>query len=107
MPKMTVKKKPSKAPKGLHPFRVKFGTRNEFGEMRSYPTSSKAKQAIVKELDAWKPWCIRYNSAGLDAILAAKAESDNIIFHRAPSRIECCFDTHFDMWLVAEYWMAE
>jgi hypothetical protein len=104
---MKLKKATTKAPKGVHPYKVRFGTRNEFEEPRSYPTSSKAKQAIVKELKAWQPWCIRFNNAGLAAITDALAKTDEIVFHQARDRISCCFDEHTETWLVAEYWIEE
>jgi hypothetical protein len=99
-----LKKATVKAPKGIHPYKVRFGSRQQLGETRSYPTGPKAKQAIIKELDRWKPWCLRYNTAGLAAIADAAGECDAMIFHSSPARIECCFDEHTDMWLVAEYW---
>lgn len=99
-----LKKKVVKAPPGDHPYKVRFGTRNELGEARSYPTAPKAKQAIVKELNDLKPWCERYNQAGLIAIGEALLATDEMVFHVAPARLECCFDEHTQMYLVAEYW---
>jgi hypothetical protein len=102
-----LKKVTSKKPKGVHPYKVRFGTRNEFTEVRTYPTAPKAKQAVVKELKAWQPWCIRYNQDGLIAIEDALILTDAMVFHTTRDRIECCFDEHTNMWLVAEYWLDE
>ncbi len=103
----TLKKVTSKAVKGIHPFKVQFGTRHELGEVRTYPTGPKAKQAIVKELNGLKPWLLRHNNEGLEAVNDALAETDNLTFHKAHGRLECQFDKHYDMWLVAEFWTTE
>lgn len=101
-----LKKVTAKKPTADHPYKVRFGTRNEFGDVHSYPTAPKAKQAIVKELNSWKPWLERHNRAGLEAVADALAETDRMVFHTTHrDRIECCFDSYYDMWLVAEYWL--
>lgn len=103
-----LKKVSAKKPKGIHPYHVRFGTRNEFGDVRTYPTASKAKQAIVKELHALQPWCLRYNSEGLIAIDDALAATDSMVFHATTKgRIECNFDAHTDMWFCAEFWLGD
>jgi hypothetical protein len=102
-----LRKVTAKAPKGVHAYKVRFGTRNEFGEIRSYPTAPKAKQAIVKELKSWKPWLERHNNAGMPAVEDALTATDSMVFHKTRDRIECQFDERYDMWLCAEYWLEE
>lgn len=99
-----VKAVSTKAPKGLHDYKVQFGTRRDRSDVRTYPTAPKAKQAIVKELESWKPWCERFNKAGLLTIGEALENTDALIFHRAIGRFECCLDEHTQMFLVVDYW---
>jgi hypothetical protein len=90
-------------PQVKHPYRVRFGTPNELGDTRYYASMPKAKAAITKELEGWKPWCKSFNMDGLDAIAAAVTEVDEMVFHETPGRIVCCFDEHSGLTFVAEY----
>lgn len=99
-PRKVTAKKPPK----IHPYKVRFGTRNEFGPTRTFPSNTAARNAVVEELNDLKPWLLRHNSKGLEAVEAALNATSGMMFRQTPSRIECCFDEHYGMWLVAEYW---
>lgn len=87
-----------------HPYLVCFGGRNQFGPEHSFPTEALARNAIIGELNSWKPWCERYNNAGIKAIDEAIKELGSTTFHLNPARIECCFDEYSGMWLVCQFW---
>lgn len=99
-------KKPVKkvAKKVDHPIWLRFGSGDEFGEPRGYPTEPKAKQAIQKEVDDLVIWCRRHNTGGLKALADFGTAADQIVFHRDRQRLECLFDEHYGMRLVVEYW---
>lgn len=99
-------KKASKAkPKKTgYDYQVRFGTRNELGAPRGFDNESNARNAIIAELKAWLPFCERYNSAGKTDIDEAVKGVGMISFHHEPDRIECIFDEHTGMHLVAEFW---
>lgn len=88
-------------PKG---FVIRMGTRNEFGPVRSYTSSSNAKRAVVDELRSFIPWCQRHNSAGIEEISTTISTLDSAIFTTEHQRVECCFDERYQMWFVAEFW---
>lgn len=85
------------------PIKVRFGTRNELGPTHRFPTEAKAKAEMVSQLKVWQVWCERHNLAGLDAISEAYTAIDTLTFHRTPERLECLFDTRYDVALVIEY----
>lgn len=89
------------------PIRVRFGTRNEMGPEHRFPTEAKAKAKMTLELKAWTAWCQRYNNEGLKVIADALTQVDTVAFHRQPERIECAFDTRYEMRLVIEYWRED
>lgn len=102
--KMTLKKQKKVTTPLVHPYKVRFGTRNTLGPEHQFATEAATKEAIMKAFHDWDAWCRRYNTDGLDAIKAAATEASVITFHRERSRIECIFDEHTGMHVCAEYW---
>lgn len=90
--------------KQVHPYHVRFGGRDRLGPERTFPNEADARNAIIKEFNSWRPWCVRYNTAGTSALDKAIKDLSNTMFHHDPARLECCFDEHTDTWLVAEFW---
>lgn len=103
MPSKVVKKVASKKPKVEHAYRVRFGTRNELGPEQTFATEALAKKAIIHVLDSWKGWLERYNRVGLVTLDDSKAEASGITFLSTPKRLECAFDEHTGMHVIAEY----
>lgn len=89
------------------PIKVRFGTRNELGAEHRFPTEAKAKAKMTGELKVWIAWCQRHNQEGLKAIAETLTFVDEATFHRGHSRLECEFDTRYQMRLVIEYWRED
>lgn len=89
------------------PIKVRFGTLHELGPEHRFPTEAKAKAKMTAELKVWMIWCQRHNHAGLEAISETLTFVDVLTFHREPARLECEFDTRYQMRLVIEYWREE
>ena len=89
------------------PIKVRFGTPNELGEEHRFPTEAKAKAKMTVELKDLIAWCQRHNKAGLDEISRTLTAVDALTFHRTHERLECEFDTQYQMKLVIEYWRED
>lgn len=101
---MTLKKQAKVTTPPVHPYKVRFGTRNELGDEHQFATESAARNGIITAFKAWEPWCERYNRNGLETIKDACDRVGSTMFHREHSRIECIFDAHSGMHVAAEYW---
>lgn len=104
-------KRLKKAPKAVKkkgdiptPIKVRFGTRNELGPEHRFPTEAKAKAKMTVELKDLIAWCQRHNQKGLEAISETLTFVDQLTFHQHRERVECEFDTRYQMTLVIEYW---
>jgi hypothetical protein len=104
MATMKIKKAKKVTTPPTHDYKVRFGTRNQLGPEHQFATEPAARQGIINEFNSWKPWCLRYNNAGVDAIKAACDLVGSVTFHRDPSRLECIFDEHTGMHVCAEFW---
>lgn len=102
--KMTLKKQKKVTTPPVHPYKVRFGTRNELGIERQFATEAAARTAIINEFNSWKPWCERYARDGIETIKDACDRVGSTMFHRDHARIECIFDAHSGMHVCAEYW---
>lgn len=110
-PNMRLKKQraPKQAPKRPLIYMLAKGTPNEMGEPKGYPEEKHAKGWANKFFEEWRPWCVRYNGVGEEAIDAAILEVDGIpvfLVHER-RRVVCVLDEHTGMTLVAEFWKIE
>lgn len=104
--KMTLKKQAKPRKVLVHPYRVRFGTRNQLGPERQFATETAARTAIITELNSFRGWCERHNHEGLDALDEAKNKVGSITFNSRPNRLECVFDELYGLHIVAEYWSS-
>ena len=102
--KMTLKKQVIPKKVLVHPYKVRFGTRNELGPERQFATEVAARTAIIAAFNEWKPWCERYNHVGIATIEEAAGRVGSIGFHREPDRLECVFDEDTGMHVCVEFW---
>lgn len=108
--RLTKAKSPAKTKSAVvkpTPIKVRFGGRNQLGPVHRFTTEPKAKAKMVDELQELMLWCQRHNADGVKAISETLSVIDGLTFHKTPERIECLFDTRYDMSLVIEYWRDE
>lgn len=99
------KKKRIKGPGKGGPWKLQTGTRNELTEVRSFSTEADMRRGARKALEALKPWCERYNRAGLVAISDASSRFDNtVIVGAGQPSVECIYDEHTGAHIVLKFW---
>lgn len=112
MPNMKLKKaKKVSAPKTQPKpkiFYCSFGTPNEQSEPLAFDSEAKVKRRLLEFLDDRKPWCTRYNSAGLVVIDDMMAQVNAMpVLITEPRIVEGCIDEHANIVLHVRMWRKE
>lgn len=104
---MKVTKKKVAAPrKSEGHYFVRTGTPNEMKPIQQFVREAKGRETLRDAVEQWKPWCERYNTAGLAEIEKALEWIANTPFRQEIETHDMLLDERYAVTVRLQHWMT-